>query len=371
MKSKILCFVILKLRAKKLSAFCSRWPGTAFFFFKVSLSRMRPTTTVVAVLAVFHLPTAVLPFAPAHVPSSRLIASRRSNDRVLRSSSVVSMKGARLPDGLPDRSGFSSSSSSASSSLDGATNKPSKLRRVINFIRSPFTSSQKQQEKASSEPVRPIAAQKNAQSEVDDLLSFASDPVDVTEENIDTATGGEVDMMAELRKRMKETEAAADSQAKEANEPPAKPARRKLYDSKKSGTAAAGGVAGSVLDRPGSTASPSPSPSSSARSSSAPSMSNYAKRKAARKARAQASASSTVDLDGPSSATPARPSSSKPRAGGAKSGSSTPRGASPDSASASDSASDSDAAPAPSLASAEEIERMNRLFGMGSSSDEE
>ena len=335
-------------------------------------------TSSIILLAMAALPATVLPFTMT--PTLTRWSGSYPRQLVLSRGSVdthVSMR-ASTPDGLPDRTGagLPSSAYSSSTSFSSSSEKPSRLRRVLNFIRLPFLRSQH----PTSEPVQPIATRREAVSDFDDLLSFASEPIDVTQpkklnslpsaskdSNAAVAREEELDMMTELRKRMKDSAAGTSSSTiaengEDAATLPKKPARRKLYDNpKKAGSGSAGSVAGSVLERPGTTPpSSKQSPPSSAGKKSTTSMSDYAKRKAARKAKAQASPSATIDLDSLGS-----------------SGASNPKGApqagtNPTRSKKTPSDASSDKAPVkPSLASAEEIERMNRLFGISPNEDQE
>jgi len=233
---------------------------------------------------------------------------------------------------------------------DVDTPSPGKIRRVINFFKSPF-----KRNKETGALETPKMVDVEAQPKQESLLG--EDPNDLF-----GLGSADDDLMASLRKRVNEgpsvTEEEEGEVSAKANSAPAKlyDRRRKARPNGVADTSSRGGVAGTVLERP--------SGASSKASGAAGSAGTQGPRKH----------KPTGKLAGKKS--PYKEVSSKPRPSGASGSPSAKKaaddGVDMDSVGAAGSRADAGAGSGdegPAMASAADIERLNKLFGMGSSEE--
>lgn len=232
---------------------------------------------------------------------------------------------------------------------------PGKIRRVINFFKSPFT---RNKATGALETPEVVDVAARAQPKQESLLG--EDPADLL-----SLGSADDDLMASLRKRVAEgsvlgeegdaTEGDAATATADAPAP-------KLYDRRRSkarpsGVAptGAGGVAGTVLERPGSTSAPKAPKSKAA---GEPRVHKPTGRMAKDYDHKKGPASTSKKSSPSASAKP----KAKPPSGGADLDLDSVASNSP-------TADQGGAGEAPAMASAADIERLNKLFGMGGASE--
>eukprot|EP00620_Florenciella_sp_RCC1587_P018929 CAMPEP_0182573622 /NCGR_PEP_ID=MMETSP1324-20130603/20324_1 /TAXON_ID=236786 /ORGANISM="Florenciella sp., Strain RCC1587" /LENGTH=272 /DNA_ID=CAMNT_0024788757 /DNA_START=66 /DNA_END=884 /DNA_ORIENTATION=- len=214
---------------------------------------------------------------------------------------------------------------------DAAAQSPGKIRRVINFFKSPFT---RNKETGALETPQVVDVEARAQPSQDSLLGND----DLLAGSGDLLSSGDDDLMASLRKRVNEIpegteegETGGDGEVTAEKKPAGK-----LYDRRRQ-KAAPGGVAGTVLERPsGSTGM--------------------------KKGPRERKPTGRMAKDG---AKPKSPAGSKPRSPAAKKADDVNM----DSVASNNPVDASSADEGPAMASSADIEKLNKLFGMGPSDD--